>query len=236
MGELMLGQLLFPGESGIGRSFLPFLSRRPDRGRELMFVYHFLSHSDQLVEIIKVLGTPSKAQIITFVVTCSLVASVSHASLISAFPPFFTSISTLLYLFPFSPPYSVIPLLNCLHAPAMHLILNANLIAPPSPPSPNQPDPPLRLLLLIPFRMSPHTVLPFSMNEHYKDHKFPQIKAHPLNKVFRPRTAPDSIDLISHLLQYTPTARLSAVQAMCHPFFDELKVKGGKGEALDLFA
>lgn len=24
-------------------------------------------------------------------------------------------------------------------------------------------------------------------------------------------------------MQYTPTARLSAVEAMCHPFFDEIK-------------
>ncbi|KAG6853698.1 Glycogen synthase kinase 1 [Blastosporella zonata] len=101
MAELMLGQPLFPGESGI----------------------------DQLVEIIKVLGTPSREQIKT-------------------------------------------------------------------------------------------------MNPNYMEHKFPQIKPHPFSKVFRPRTAPEAIDLVSKLLEYTPGARLSAVEAMVHPFFDELRGEG----------
>ena len=119
MAELMLGQPLFPGESGI----------------------------DQLVEIIKVLGTPSREQIKT-------------------------------------------------------------------------------------------------MNPNYMEHKFPQIKPHPFSKViefhgllrnlayiiqvFRPRTSPEAIDLVSKLLEYTPEARLSAVEAMCHPFFDELRVEGAR--------
>jgi len=101
MAELMLGQPLFPGESGI----------------------------DQLVEIIKVLGTPSREQIRT-------------------------------------------------------------------------------------------------MNPNYMEHKFPQIKPHPFSKVFRPRTPADAIDLVSKLLEYTPDARLSSVEAMCHPFFDELRQEG----------
>jgi glycogen synthase kinase 3 beta len=103
MAELMLGQPLFPGESGI----------------------------DQLVEIIKVLGTPSREQIKT-------------------------------------------------------------------------------------------------MNPNYMEHKFPQIKPHPFSKVFRPRTSPEAIDLVSKLLEYTPEARLSSVEAMIHPFFDELRVEGAK--------
>lgn len=98
MAELMLGQPLFPGESGI----------------------------DQLVEIIKVLGTPTKEQIKT-------------------------------------------------------------------------------------------------MNPNYMEHRFPQIKAHPFSKVFRARTPPETIDLISRLLEYTPSNRLTAIEAMCHPFFDELR-------------
>ncbi|KAI0033243.1 Pkinase-domain-containing protein [Vararia minispora EC-137] len=103
MAELMLGQPLFPGESGI----------------------------DQLVEIIKVLGTPSREQIKT-------------------------------------------------------------------------------------------------MNPNYMEHKFPQIKPHPFQKVFRPRTSPEAIDLVSKLLEYTPEARFSAVEAMVHPFFDELRAEGAK--------
>ena len=61
-----------------------------------------------------------------------------------------------------------------------------------------------------------------TMNPNYMEHKFPQIKPHPFNKVFR-KASPDAIDLISRLLEYTPTQRLSALEAMCHPFFDELR-------------
>lgn len=62
-----------------------------------------------------------------------------------------------------------------------------------------------------------------TMNPNYMEHKFPQIKPHPFTKVFRPRTPNDAIDLITKLLQYTPEARLTAIDAMCHPFFDELR-------------
>jgi len=65
-----------------------------------------------------------------------------------------------------------------------------------------------------------------TMNPNYMEHKFPQIKPHPFSKVFRPRTSTDAIDLVSRLLEYTPTARLSAIEAMCHPFFDELRLEG----------
>lgn len=46
--------------------------------------------------------------------------------------------------------------------------------------------------------------------------------------MFRPRTPPEAIDLISKLLEYTPSARLTAIEAMCHPFFDELKAPDAK--------
>ena len=84
-----------------------------------------------------------------------------------------------------------------------------------------------------------------TMNPNYMEHKFPQIKPHPFNKVYMPpdtsftpacwpdsepslaqvfrKASPDAIDLISRLLEYTPTQRLSAIDAMCHPFFDELR-------------
>jgi len=62
-----------------------------------------------------------------------------------------------------------------------------------------------------------------TMNPNYMEHRFPQIKPHPFSKVFRPRTATEAIDLISRLLEYTPSARLTAVEAMAHSFFDELR-------------
>lgn len=61
-----------------------------------------------------------------------------------------------------------------------------------------------------------------TMNPNYMEHKFPQIKPHPFNKVFR-KASPEAIDLIDALLEYTPTQRLSAIEAMCQPFFDELR-------------
>ncbi|KAF2172763.1 hypothetical protein M409DRAFT_16728 [Zasmidium cellare ATCC 36951] len=61
-----------------------------------------------------------------------------------------------------------------------------------------------------------------TMNPNYMEHKFPQIKPHPFSKVFR-KADPNAIDLISRLLEYTPTQRLSAIDAMVHPFFDELR-------------
>lgn len=61
-----------------------------------------------------------------------------------------------------------------------------------------------------------------TMNPNYMEHKFPQIKPHPFNKVFR-KADNNAIELISRLLEYTPTERLSAVDAMVHPFFDELR-------------
>lgn len=61
-----------------------------------------------------------------------------------------------------------------------------------------------------------------TMNPNYMEHKFPQIKPHPFNKVFR-KADGNAIELISRLLEYTPTERLSAIDAMVHPFFDELR-------------
>lgn len=64
------------------------------------------------------------------------------------------------------------------------------------------------------------------MNRNYTEFKFPQIKAHPWTKVFRSRTNTEAIDLVSKLLEYTPTARMSPLQACAHPFFNELREPG----------
>ncbi|MEW5299474.1 MAG: hypothetical protein WDW36_002489 [Sanguina aurantia] len=62
-----------------------------------------------------------------------------------------------------------------------------------------------------------------AMNPNYTEFKFPQIKAHPWTKVFSKRMPPDAVDLVSKLLQYSPQTRMTALQAMTHPFFDELR-------------
>jgi glycogen synthase kinase 3 beta len=108
MAELMLGQPLFPGESGI----------------------------DQLVEIIKVLGTPTREQIKTM-------------------------------------------------------------------------NPNVRIVFFLEDCVGSLLFLTLGLCPQYMEHKFPQIKPHPFTKVFRPRTPADAISLISTLLEYTPTARLT---------------------------
>jgi len=62
-----------------------------------------------------------------------------------------------------------------------------------------------------------------AMNPTYTEYKFPQIKGHPWSKVFRSRTPPEAIDLVTKLLSYTPTTRLSALEGCSHSFFDELR-------------
>ncbi|XP_055389324.1 protein kinase 3-like isoform X2 [Condylostylus longicornis] len=61
------------------------------------------------------------------------------------------------------------------------------------------------------------------MNPNYTEFKFPQIKSHPWQKVFRIRTPPEAINLVSRLLEYTPSARITPLQACAHPFFSELR-------------
>ncbi|KAK9076531.1 hypothetical protein SSX86_004865 [Deinandra increscens subsp. villosa] len=61
------------------------------------------------------------------------------------------------------------------------------------------------------------------MNPNYTEYKFPQIKAHPWHKIFHKRMPPEAGDLVSRLLQYSPNLRSTALEAMIHPFFDELR-------------
>jgi len=61
------------------------------------------------------------------------------------------------------------------------------------------------------------------MNPKSTEFSFPNIKAHPWNKVFKSRVDPLAIDFVSKLLVYIPTKRLRPLEALLHPFFDELK-------------
>ncbi len=69
-----------------------------------------------------------------------------------------------------------------------------------------------------------------AMNRAYTEFKFPQIRPYPWSKIFRPRAPPEAIDLISKMLQYVPTARLTAIEACAHEFFDELRDPTAKGD------
>ncbi|KAH9788042.1 Shaggy-related protein kinase theta [Citrus sinensis] len=48
------------------------------------------------------------------------------------------------------------------------------------------------------------------MNPNYTEFKFPQIKAHPWHKIFHKRMPPEALDLVSRLLQYSPSLRCTA--------------------------
>lgn len=45
-------------------------------------------------------------------------------------------------------------------------------------------------------------------------------------QVFRIRTPTEAINLVSLLLEYTPSARITPLKACAHPFFDELRLEG----------
>jgi len=63
----------------------------------------------------------------------------------------------------------------------------------------------------------------YAMNPNHTSFKFPQIKAHPWPKVFRNKAPADAIDLVSKLLRYDPKTRIDPFEALCHPFFDEIR-------------
>lgn len=53
--------------------------------------------------------------------------------------------------------------------------------------------------------------------------KLPQVTALGLAKKFGPQTNPQAIDLLSRILVYDPKKRLHPLEALMHPYFDELR-------------
>lgn len=64
------------------------------------------------------------------------------------------------------------------------------------------------------------------MNPHYREFRFPSIRAHPWSRVLRPGAPTEVVDLVSRLLDYNPEGRLTPLQACSHNFFDELRQPG----------
>ena len=78
-----------------------------------------------------------------------------------------------------------------------------------------------------------------SMNPHFKDHKFPDVKPIPFEKLFKNRIIPEHfLDLLSKLLVYNPQIRLTPEKALEHAYFDEIKKidknNGGKYKEYDI--
>jgi serine/threonine protein kinase len=73
---------------------------------------------------------------------------------------------------------------------------------------------------------TPNKTQIIAMNPNYTEYKFPIIKTYPWDKVFKNKNMPEEFfDLINGLLCYDPKIRLKPVEALCHPFFDELREK-----------
>lgn len=63
------------------------------------------------------------------------------------------------------------------------------------------------------------------MNKNYdmkEYNKFPIVKAADWKSVLKCKD-PLLIDLVSQMLKYSPVKRITAAQAMMHPFFDDLR-------------
>ncbi|CAG9317939.1 unnamed protein product [Blepharisma stoltei] len=62
----------------------------------------------------------------------------------------------------------------------------------------------------------------YEMNPKYREYKFPFVKVVPLFRILD-GASKNAIDFVSSLLQYSPSARPKALEALLHPWFDELR-------------
>ena len=60
------------------------------------------------------------------------------------------------------------------------------------------------------------------MNPNYMKHKFPQIKPIPLLKIFK-KMPNDCLQFLAKTLQYSPLERISCIEGLSDPYFDELR-------------
>lgn len=69
-----------------------------------------------------------------------------------------------------------------------------------------------------------------AMNPNYTEFRFPVIRARSWSRIFgsQLRTPPEAAKLVSNLLEYTPSNRLTPLGACAHPFFDELRSSSTK--------
>lgn len=56
-----------------------------------------------------------------------------------------------------------------------------------------------------------------------KEFVFPHIKPYSWKKVFKQEMDPLALDLLSKVLTYCPHKRLTPLEALAHPYFDELR-------------
>lgn len=62
-----------------------------------------------------------------------------------------------------------------------------------------------------------------SMNPKHHELKFPPISPRPWNEVLKSKADSQALDFLSKVLLYEPSKRLRCVDALCHPWFNELR-------------
>jgi len=86
-----------------------------------------------------------------------------------------------------------------------------------------------QLIEIIKVLGSPSKEEVLAMNpNHSASFRFPSIKPQSWAKVFRNKASEKALDLISKWLRYKPTERLTPLESLAHPFFDELREAGLK--------
>jgi len=64
-----------------------------------------------------------------------------------------------------------------------------------------------------------------ALNPQYFNFEFPHVPAKGFGCVFRRPVPTDATDLLKAFIQYDPEARVKALEACAHPFFDELRLE-----------
>lgn len=64
------------------------------------------------------------------------------------------------------------------------------------------------------------------MNPDYKRKGFPRIEPKAWDEIFKVDPDIDALDLLSKMLVFEPDKRISAIDALTHPYFDELRDEG----------
>lgn len=66
-----------------------------------------------------------------------------------------------------------------------------------------------------------------NMNNFFEGYKFPHVKVKTWEHYFDGCDS-DTIEFLKRLITYSPQERITAIEALAHPWFDELKVQGVK--------
>ncbi len=73
------------------------------------------------------------------------------------------------------------------------------------------------------------------MNPNYMEFKFPQVRAHPWQRVLPPSVPAEVFSLMPMLLEYNPALRSKMLPCLSDPYFDELRLPGANfGESFSV--